>query len=424
MISGFGQFCRTFASDRRGGIALIFALSIFVLGGVTGLAIDASRAYSLSQKVGSALDSAALATAKTLTREDATDAVLQERAAALFNNNMSHISVAGVTFSSLAVVADRANSTVEVSVVVHMPTSFARIVNFESFDFPKTSTVSYETKRIELAMVLDITGSMCNPCDKLSGLKSAANEVVDTLGSIAEYPGQIRIGIVPYSASVNAGPYWYTVTGESSGDDTCVVERPGGPPTESTPGSGGWLGTSSVATNTHYSCPASRVVPLVDLFSSSTRDQLKGDINALSAIGGTAGHLGLAWGWYMVSPSWQSIWPSSSRPKPYDPENVIKAVILMTDGDFNTSYLASGTNSTDRETTGSSPNQALALCQAMKARNVRVYTVAFQSSGAAETLMQDCASSSENAYTADNTSQLKAAFRAIAETLTSMRVAK
>lgn len=419
------RICQTlarFGEDRGGAVAVIFALSIFMLGGVVALAVDASRAYSLSQHVAAVLDSAGMAAAKALDTEDVTDADLQKRAQAYFDSNTLDLSVPNVTFSEFRVTPDRDKATVKAEVRVHMPTSFAQVIGIPTVDFEKSTLVEYRSKRIELAMVLDVTGSMCMPsCAKLDGLKAAANDVIDALATVADAPGNIRIAVAPYSASLNAGGFASAVTNGGSGD-TCVVERSGGDNAiESAPGAGSWLGKSSTSANPQYSCPPSPVTPLTDISQSSSRSTLKSHVNSLSALGGTAGHIGLAWGWYMVSPQWTSIWPGESDPKPYDPERVIKAVILMTDGEFNTSYLASGMNSTDRGVPDSSPAQAIALCNAMKDKKIRIYSVAFQSTGSAETLLRDCASSSENFYTAENASELKSAFRSIADKLTMMR---
>ena len=64
--------------------------------------------------------------------------------------------------------------------------------------------------------------------------------------------------------------------------------------------------------------------------------------------------------------------------------NKVKAVILMTDGEFNTQYSA----------LGSAAQQASRHCDAMKADGVVVYAVAFQAGAASEALLRQCASSS------------------------------
>ena len=57
------RLAQKFRHDERGSIAIIFAVSLIVLTGAVGLAIDFGRAYSSRQHLQSALDAAVLAAA-------------------------------------------------------------------------------------------------------------------------------------------------------------------------------------------------------------------------------------------------------------------------------------------------------------------------------------------------------------------------
>jgi hypothetical protein len=148
---------------------------------------------------------------------------------------------------------------------------------------------------------------------------------------------------------------------------------------------------------------------------------LNAHVQSLTANGGTAGHLGIAWGWYLVSPNWAGIWPAASEPGAYDDPDVSKAVILMTDGDFNTAHPDAGANSF---------NQAVAICDAMKDEdnNIQIYTVGFQVPGNVQTtpdgqtIMQYCATSAGHAFNADNGEQLTEVYRAIARSISDLRI--
>ena len=72
------------------------------------------------------------------------------------------------------------------------------------FDFHRQSQVVLDLQKIELAMVLDITGSM-NDAGKLPALKAAASDLIDNLMSGSTTEDSIRIAVAPFSASVNAG---------------------------------------------------------------------------------------------------------------------------------------------------------------------------------------------------------------------------
>ena len=140
-----------------------------------------------------------------------------------------------------------------------------------------------------------------------------------------------------------------------------------------------------------------------------TRDttQLENQINALTPSGLTAGHTGIAWGWYSISPHWTDIWPSTAAPLDYGNPDNLKAVVLMTDGDFNlaSSSLAAGVAATLAES----------ICTAMKGEGVIVFTIAFDAPSTAEDLMKNCATSETGHYfDAVDEAGLESAFEEIA----------
>ncbi|WP_374516825.1 ubiquitin-activating E1 FCCH domain-containing protein [Brevundimonas sp.] len=180
-------------------------------------------------------------------------------------------------------------------------------------------------------------------------------------------------------------------------------------------------------------CLSATVLPL-----SSDRTTLKNRIDGFSASGSTAGQIGMAWGWYMVSPSFNSLWPSGAA-APYNTAETLKAVIIMTDGEFNTPYCngviardagsGSGSNSSkiDCSSTNGSPfAQGRELCDGMKARNVVVYTVGFQlaEGGDAASLMQYCASKPANFFLPASGGDLSEAFAAIGRDITQLRISR
>jgi hypothetical protein len=325
-------------------------------------------------------------------------------------------------------VPNRNANSVAVEVNADMPTAFAQLAGYDLFEISKVATAIFQSKKIEVAMVLDITGSMCEPASspctrgpKIDGLKDATRDLINALAASNNDPGAIRVGVVPYSAAVNAGSYSGVATGGVS-TDGCTVERSGSAAySDVAPGAGSHLGVSNVAANANYSCPPSPIIPMKDLSSSTSKNALLGAVDSMNATGWTAGHIGIAWGWFMVSQAWQSIWPAESKPANRG-STVVKAVVIMTDGMFNTSYYNGNVNSSDPLAPGSSGYQALQLCEAMRQQNITIYTVAFQAPFEAENLLRACAGSAPNFYNSDNTAQLRASFRDIAEKLTSLRL--
>lgn len=402
--------------DRSGSVAVIFATSIIFVLLAIGLAIDGARAYNMSSRIASALDAAALAAAKMLDNEDNSNEDIEERARRFFAAHFVSTPVAGVDVGEPEIVINRSTGEVEVAVNVTVPTTFGQLAGINKFELPRSTRVRYDQRRIEFAMVLDTTGSMCDPCDKIEGLKSAARELVANIITPQTSSGFVRVAIAPYAAAVNAGSFAGSASGGQS-TDGCVVERTGGANATDAPPGGDALGTSDTALNPNYQCPTAAIMPM-----SADAASLRAHIDSLATGGWTAGHIGLAWGWYLVSHRWYDFWPSESRPRTPAP-NVIKAVLLMTDGEFNTSYIpGAGLNSAAINVANSSPEQAARLCSAMKADGVIVYTVAFQAPAAAQTLLASCATSPSHYFATSNNTDLVNAFRIIAERLLALRV--
>lgn len=412
-----------FSDDKNGSVAVVCGLSFLVLCLCMGVAFDSARLHNVTSRVQSALDSAALAAAKLLDEDTATDAQVVERAQTFFDAHRDDIKMDGLKLEMLDVTPDRVNSTVHLKIKGSL-SSLTRSLLQQSpaLDFVRDTTTTYKTKKIELSLVVDVTGSM-SAGGKIDSLKLAAKDLVDTLFATNPNPGAIRLALVPYSASVNAGAYRGAATNAPFSFDTCVVERSGSENATDAPASGGaYLGTSNNAANSRYSCPTAQVEPLTDLWDPTLRTAFKNRIDALSPGGATAGHIGLAWGWYFLSSKWASLWPAAQRPKPADPD-ITKAVILMTDGEFNTSYLAGNTNSTDYLAQDSSGDQTLTLCDNMKkaGSDILIFTIGFQAPANAEAMLRAC-SGNANFFDANNAGDLISAFREIAERLTSLRI--
>ena len=180
-------------------------------------------------------------------------------------------------------------------------------------------------------------------------------------------------------------------------------------------------------------CPSATIQPL-----TSTISTLKSKISSLSETGSTAGQIGLAWGWYSVSPNFNGLWASNPAGA-YDPSETLKAVILMTDGDFNSPYCTgvlaadSGSGSGDgrdhincNATNGNPFAQATQMCAAMKAQNIVVYTVGFQvtpNSNAAN-ILASCATGPDYAFLPASGSDLSDDFAAIGRDITRLRISK
>jgi len=152
------------------------------------------------------------------------------------------------------------------------------------------------------------------------------------------------------------------------------------------------------------------VIPL-----TTDRSKLDNHIRRLWASGGTAGHQGIAWAWYMVSEKWQDTHVSESKPMKDKAANSTKALILMTDGDF--------IDQRFKSEQGDSDTQAKALCDNIrKNKNIKVFSIAFQAPDKGEEILKYCATEHKMYFSASNGAELKEAYQEIARSISELRI--
>ncbi|WP_084418234.1 VWA domain-containing protein [Henriciella litoralis] len=146
---------------------------------------------------------------------------------------------------------------------------------------------------------------------------------------------------------------------------------------------------------------------------SNNATQIEKYIDRLKAGGGTAGHQGIAWGWYMISDKWGNVFDYSAKPLEHDRAGVVKSIIIMTDGEFNSEF---------HNSQGNSFAQSKKICDAIKDDNVTVYTIAFDAPKAGKEIMEYCASGPEFAFEADNGAELLESYQQIATSISNLRI--
>ena len=210
---------------------------------------------------------------------------------------------------------------------------------------------------------------------------------------------------------------------------TCVVDRDDAYKfTDQQPGTApsanrGWIPTWNEATNSSSTTcsPAATIVPL-----SNDKTALKDAIDGLQSNGATAGALGTAWAWHMLSPNWASIWPKTATPRPYSElseknekgePKLRKIAILLTDGEYN----QFGGYSTKTSQVSADAQQ---ICDKMKRTGIIIYAIGFEigKSGSAYDTLKACASSQSNFFNSNSGEELRQAFREIALQISTLRL--
>ena len=233
--------------------------------------------------------------------------------------------------------------------------------------------------------MLDVTGSMCDPCTKIDAVKSAAKDLIDIVVWDDQSTYTSRVALAPFADAVNVGttlaPLVRNTTTGSSGSPLDLhhdrhAERHVEPADEELDqvqqrqrqqqrrlhhqrhgqlplanplqvrdrarryarirrhcaehGTSNTLVGKGYFSNTATSgCSvANSADPEVNLIMPMTQGQngAEGPHRQVQTGGSTAGHLGTAWAWYLLSPNWNSVFSgTTSAAGPYSDLTVINS---------------------------------------------------------------------------------------------------
>jgi Flp pilus assembly protein TadG len=419
---------RRLYADESGNIAIVFAISSTLVLLAAGMAIDVGRTVSMNSRIGQAADAASLAAGRAMLDGKLNDTEVVALAKRYLKHNAESGGKLPGRYSEPNISINRELGSVHVDVDVRVPTTLSRISGRQELRAPVDNTTVFEQKDVEVAMALDVTGSMTESAGggqrKIDALKKSFGTFVDKLLPEHMPDGRkVRIAVAPYSSGVNMGSFADRASGDRSRDN-CVIERTGRGGTSDSPASAGSYfkvhedqtnDTDNTEGRQDYTCPSAQIIPLTD-----DRERLKRTVDGYRASGSTGGHMGIHWAWNLISENWGGFWGGDSRPEPYartegdDPE-LIKAVILMTDGVFNTSFF-----------NGNSASQATSLCEQIRLKNVLVFSIAFGNPPQqAKRTLRECATPGAEYYAdAANAAQLDAALAKFAGTLTMLRLSQ
>jgi Flp pilus assembly protein TadG len=444
-----------FARNTRGNVGMLFGLSAIPVMLAAGAAIDFSRIANAKANLIAGLDSSALYAAAIT---DKTEAQMKQLARTYLDKNYANTADAELSAFDLHNYADR----VEATGTVKVKTWFMSIGGVTNVDVNATSQIMKAGSSVEVSLVLDNTGSMAGA--NITALKTAATDFVNTVVWPGQNPYYSKVAIVPYGMGVNVDTYAtaargpilpgnsttpgyqqqtftkaladpHTSTTATYDISTCVTERTGANAYTDAAVSGSPVGRNYPSTNNP--CLSSKLLPLTNV-----KADLIASIAAMQASGSTAGQVGVAWGWYTLSPNF-GLWTGNSIPAPYPTsaaDRLHKIMILMTDAEYNSTY-CSGIISQDslpnsgslndkkncNATNGDTFTQSKALCAAMKQKGVEIYTIEFlldTNYPARVDLVSNCATDASHRYNASNTAQLNTAFQKIAQNLLELRVSK
>lgn len=362
---------RRLAAARRGGIAMLVALSSIPLAASLSLAVDLGLAYLVRSRLTTATDAAALAGTRSISAPTR-DAEIR----AWFWGNYGrldperNIGWLGTEITGPTIAVEDGGMQVRVSVEARVPTVFMRLFGQDSLRVRVENVARRAELGMELALVLDITGSMASG-NAIAALRAAATDLVNILYGNRETVPNFWVSIIPYVASVNLGPTRTAWLAAGSLDPNLYLNRAwagcvearhenGHDGTDATPlqvpfrpyrwastsgaypvrGDNDWT-PSTITEQNQATLPQNTAVgpnlgcgaPVLPLTAS--RSTVLSRINALQATfrGGTMANLGLQAGWFTLSPRWRGLWGDPVLPNDYRHELIQKVVVLMTDGE-------------------------------------------------------------------------------------------
>ncbi len=197
---------RSFISDAAGNTAIIFALGALPLMLAAGAAVDYSRASQAKANLQAAVDSAALGALadKALVADiiqGKGEATLKARVVNYLRLNKA--SEALSSLSEISVKYDPVSKNVIVSVLGNLDTAMMKLGGISSMDVGAVAEIGIGITALEVALVLDNTGSMKG--QKIADLKAAATMLVDEVLGSEKTAAYLALGIVPFSEYVNIG---------------------------------------------------------------------------------------------------------------------------------------------------------------------------------------------------------------------------
>ncbi|WP_310476678.1 pilus assembly protein TadG-related protein [Sandarakinorhabdus sp.] len=353
-------------ASQRGNIALAGALMLVPLSLLAGMAIDFGRAWVAQDQLTQAVDAAALAGARQLGVRDPGPEARQ-----FFAANMSEVD--DITVESLTISPSTDNQTLTVSATGRLSTTFLALAGSEWQQLPIRAQAQTRrtTMGMEMALVLDVTGSMAGTA--MTQMKLAAADLVNILYGNRAQLDTLYVSVVPYTNTVNFGPgkmdwlqggaaattgfapfRWRGCvearTGGEDQTDTPPAQAPfrpflypstraqtaarafGGTAARPTFGDADWGATPAITStdvpdpdDSDSMDPAQMWVPAnarkgPNVGCGQPVSGLTNDRTALlriigllqpSSRGGTMGNLGLQAGWMTISPRWRGLWGSS-----------------------------------------------------------------------------------------------------------------
>ena len=359
LMSAINRFSR----DEDGALIIFALLLLTLMIWMGGFALDVMRYETTRTNLQNTLDRATLAAASLSQRLDPTAVVNDYFAKAGLSDQLSSVTVSPAAGSAIA-----NYRRVTATGIADSKPLFLHLLGIDSLDAVAGAGAEQHISNVEIALVLDVSGSMSGA--KIANLKVAAAEFVQNiLANDSQH--RISIAIVPYNAQVNLGPVLrakYNATNQHGVADVNCVELPLTSfnalslsrtlplpmmayadiayATNQTDAYVSPLSTSYARPDYNSAFCKPTTVNTVRLPSQDIAT-LQSQISGLQAGGNTSIMLGMKWGTVLLDPGTRPIFdelisanqmPATLTGRPFDYADVasgtaMKVIVLMTDGE-------------------------------------------------------------------------------------------
>ena len=390
---------RQMFSDKRGNVAISFALSLIPVFGAMGAAVDYTLANAQRTEMQAALDATALSLAKVM---PLSQSELNARGMEFFKANLGTTPVSGL---QLTIKPDIGKLTL--SATSRYKAALVKVLGISEFSVGATAEARWGSKQVEIALALDNTGSMASS-GKMNALKAATHNLIDMVRSTVEKAGDAKIAIVPFDTTVNIGTgykdeFWvdYTVNKVSKKKwQGCVVDR-------DQPNDVLDTAPASKKASTYY--PAADCGSLVQMLPLTEDWKLLGQrVDEMTPNGFTNVTIGLVWAWHALTPT--DVLTQASKPT----TGLEKYIVLLTDGDNTQNRWGKKQADIDLRTKEA--------CKNAKAAGIRIFTVRVVEGNA--DLLRECASSESMFFDVQQSNQLVSVFNSIGWIVAKLHLSK
>lgn len=455
---------RYFSKDEKGSITIFACFMVIIMITIGGIGVDMMRHEMERTRLQAVSDRAVLAAADLDQTLDPESVVRDYFAKSGMAEYVSAVHVdEGLNYRTVTV--DATNT---------IKTQFMDTLGVENLSVPANAKAEEKIQKVEISLVVDISGSMKNN-GKMQNLKNAAGVFVDTVLK-EENEDLISVSLVPYSEHVNAGPLIFDQLNinEFHNYSHCI-EIP-----NSEFSSLQFNTTRSYDQMQHFQwntysnesgnqqntlhdtvCPRysyERILPF-----SQNASYIKSQINQFKPRAGTSIFLGMKWGVGMLEPNFRPLTNTlagagkvdsafANRPSDMNDPETLKTVILMTDGQNDKSmripswyynsdsevvhwsnwnlqyYMYRHVNSYYRSNFYTQKYDAAEgdglldnICDAAKEARIVIWSIGFEVTDHGADVMRNCASSPSHFFRVEGV-EIEDAFEAIARQINQLRL--